>query len=281
MVTVNPGAEDGGGKMNQAVRTLQDLADQAIPGERSICKCCGALAHFFGRVDFQKNCLEPQGVLLPASGIMVPYFRCDGCGFLFTRFFDHWTNQEFQAHIYNEAYAQVDPEYAAQRPESWANVMTTTFQAFLPRISVLDWGGGTGRLAEVLRANGIQRAETWDPFTPAHTAAQEGPFNLISCIEVLEHLPDPKAGIRSLVSHLSGEGAILLSTLIQPETILDIGTDWWYLAPRNGHISLHTAKSLTILFASCGFHHTTVLPHVHWAWRQTPFYLQVEGATGL
>lgn len=263
--------------MSQDVRALSDLAATAIPGERSICKCCGGLARLFGRVDFQKNCLEQNGFFLPASGVMVPYFRCDACGFLFTRFFDHWTNEEFQVHIYNETYALVDPEYATQRPEGWAAAIAAQFREFLPRISVLDWGGGAGRLAEVLRECGVHRAETWDPFNPAHRVPQEGAFNLLICIEVLEHLPDPKGGIRSLLGHLPGEGAALLSTLIQPENILDIGTRWWYLAPRNGHISMHTAKSLESLCATQGFYCATVLPHVHWAWREVPFYLKEEG----
>lgn len=263
--------------MNPTIRPLKDLAAMAIAGERTICKCCGGLAQPFGQVDFQKNCEEQKGFFLPPSGILVPYFRCDGCGFLFTRFFDHWSSEEFQVHIYNEAYEAVDPEYAAKRPEDWALYIATLFRAYLPGMSALDWGGGTGRLAELLRASGIQRAETWDPFNPTYTTPQAGPFNFVSCIEVLEHLPDPKAGIRSLISHLPGEGAILLSTLIQPETMAEIGTKWWYLAPRNGHISLHTAKSLQALFAVQGFHFITVAPNIHWAWRTIPPYLQVDG----
>ena len=264
--------------MNQGVRTLRDLSVMAIPGERSICKCCGGLAPLFGRVDFQKNCMEENGFYLPTMGVLVPYFRCDGCGFLFTRFFDHWTSEEFQAHIYNEAYALVDPEYATQRPNNWAATIATQFQEFLPRMSVLDWGGGTGRLAEVLRERGAHTAETWDPFNSAHRAPREESFNLVTCIEVLEHLPDPKGGMRSLVSHLPGVGAVLLSTLIQPADILALGPRWWYIAPRNGHISVHTAKSLEALCAGAGFRCTTILPHVHWAWREMPFYLKQEGA---
>jgi 2-polyprenyl-6-hydroxyphenyl methylase/3-demethylubiquinone-9 3-methyltransferase len=232
------------------------------------------MAPHFGTVDFQKNCEEHRGFFLPPSGILVPYYRCGVCGFLFTRFFDHWTGDEFQAHIYNEAYAEVDPEYAATRPEGWASTLVEVFGEHLPRISALDYGGGSGRLAEKLRETAIQRAETWDPFNPVHMAPPTGEFNFISCIEVLEHLPDPKAGMKSLVSHLPGDGAILISTVIQPLDIGKVGMDWWYLAPRNGHISLHTGKSMELLLGNLGFQYrSTKFPHIHWAWRSQPFFV--------
>ncbi|MDP2874581.1 MAG: class I SAM-dependent methyltransferase [Holophaga sp.] len=205
---------------------------------------------------------------------MVPYYRCEACGFLFTRFFDHWTDEEFQGHVYNEAYPAVDPEFANVRPTSWAKAITDAFPNHLSEIEALDWGGGTGRLAELLQAHGVRRAETWEPFNLTFAAQPKGDFNLVSCIEVLEHLPDPKAGIRSLVRSLRTEGAVLISTLLQPTNIREIGTAWWYLAPRNGHISLHSAKSLELIFKGQGCHLKTVMPHVHWAWRQVPFYLK-------
>jgi SAM-dependent methyltransferase len=262
-----------------SVRSLQQLAELASHPEAALCKCCGGSAVPLGEVDFHKNCEENRGFFLPPSGIPVPYFRCGGCGFLFTPFFDHWSGEEFQAHIYNESYAQVDPDYAAVRPESWGRQIAENFAAFLPRLSVLDYGGGTGRLAATLRERGILRAETWDPFTPAFLAPPEGEFNLVACIEVLEHLPDPAAGMNSLVSHLPGEGALLISTLLQPEDIGRIGVEWWYLAPRNGHISLHTARSLQHLLRPWGFQlGLTKLPHIHWAWRDLPFFLRSRGA---
>jgi 2-polyprenyl-6-hydroxyphenyl methylase/3-demethylubiquinone-9 3-methyltransferase len=229
-------------------------------------------------VDFNKNCEEPNGLDLPLSGILVSYYRCANCGFLFTRFFDHWTNEEFIAYVYNEAYVKVDPDFQTRRPENWADFIASLLHEFLPRISVLDWGGGNGHLAELLRARGAQSAETWDPFNPAFLVLPKGDFNLVACIEVLEHLPDPGAGIRSLAQCLPGEGVILLSTLLQPENISEIGTSWWYLAPRNGHISFFTPRGLEAMFAACGLHFMIYGPHIHWAWREVPFFFQMEGA---
>lgn len=260
--------------MSQATRNLLDLAAQAFGGERTLCKCCGGMAPLFGQVDFNKSCEESKGITLPPSRILVSYFRCKGCGFLFTRFFDHWTQEEFQAHIYNEGYAKVDPEYLTVRPDSWIDGISALFGSYFSRISLLDWGGGAGRLAEGLRAKGIHRADTWEPFNPAFQATPEGAFNLLTCIEVLEHLPDPRVGIQNLVHFLPGEGAMILSTMLQPDDIEEIGTRWWYLAPRNGHISLFSRKALEFMLGKQGYHLLVVQPHIHFAWRTVPFYME-------
>lgn len=260
--------------MPRTVRSLPELAAQALGGERSFCKCCSGLAPLFGRVDFNKSCMDHDGPLLPPAGIPVPYFRCSACGFLFTRFFDHWTLAEFEAHVYNQDYAQVDPEYAAKRPDDWAQALDDLLGGNLARVSLLDWGGGTGRLAQQLRARGIGRAETWEPFNAAFTARPQGDFNMVTCIEVLEHLPDPRIGLKELIGFLPGEGALVLSTLLQPEDIEAAGTAWWYLAPRNGHISLFSRTCLEGLLREHGFRLVVLQPSVHLAWRVVPAYLE-------
>jgi len=260
--------------MAPAPRTLPELASLAIDGERTLCKCCMGSSPFFGRVDFNKNCEERNGTVLEPSGIPVPYYRCGACGFLFTRFFDHWTQAEFQAHVYNADYGQVDPEFEAERPESWGKALSGLLGASLAQVSLLDWGGGNGRLAESLRAQGILRAETWEPFNPRFQARPEGEFNLVTCIEVLEHLPDPRAGIRNLVRALAGEGALVISTVPQPADIEAVGAAWWYLAPRNGHISLFTPKALELLLQEHGFGVVAPQSNVFFAWRAMPGFLE-------
>ena len=78
-----------------------DLATQAP--ERN-CKCCGAAAALFGVVDFSKNCRELDGFFLPVSGIPIYYYRCPDCDFIFTTFFDDFTDEDMKAHIYNDDY---------------------------------------------------------------------------------------------------------------------------------------------------------------------------------
>lgn len=60
---------------------------------------------------------------LPLSGILVYYRRCVDCKFIFTDAFDDWTAEQFKAHIYNDGYKVVDPDYAETRPLANANMV--------------------------------------------------------------------------------------------------------------------------------------------------------------
>ena len=100
------------------IDALKPISTEPVP-----CKICGHVALLYGVVDFNKHCEIPNGVKLPLSGIPVYYRRCDGCGFLFTDAFDHWSDEQFKANIYNESYSIIDPEYAAKRPNSSAETV--------------------------------------------------------------------------------------------------------------------------------------------------------------
>ncbi len=87
------------------------------------CPICKAPAPLFGVVDFNRNCEIEGGVKLPPIGVPVYHRRCTGCGFLFTDAFDDWSHDDFKAHIYNEDYGAVDPEYRETRPRNNAALM--------------------------------------------------------------------------------------------------------------------------------------------------------------
>lgn len=240
------------------------------------CKICGAAAAPFGAVDFNKNCSEPQGVRLPPSGILIPYLRCTACGFIYTRAFDDWTVEAFQARIYGEGYLEVDPQYVEVRPIDTANFVHGLFAEAAPRLRVLDYGGGNGRLAEELRAGGWPDVTTYDPFTPDFRERPDGRFDLVTCIETLEHMTDPQAGADDLASFLQDDGLLLFNTLIQPPNIAEIGLSWWYAGPRNGHISLFSNNALAALWGPRGFTVKSASAFRHAAYRQAPDWARQE-----
>jgi 2-polyprenyl-6-hydroxyphenyl methylase/3-demethylubiquinone-9 3-methyltransferase len=55
-----------------------------------------------------------------------------------------------------------------------------------------------------------------------------------------------------MAKFLKQGGAILFSTLVQPAEFEKVGLNWWYAAPRNGHLSLHSAESLKRVFEPFG-----------------------------
>jgi 2-polyprenyl-6-hydroxyphenyl methylase/3-demethylubiquinone-9 3-methyltransferase len=223
-----------------------------ICAKQARCKCCGGHAIPYGVVDFHKNCETRRQMKIEISGIPIYYHRCVRCGFLFTTAFDHFTAQDFQSHIYNDEYAMIDPDYKETRPRLNAGLLSNLFQLAKPK-RILDYGGGEGTLAEMLQTVGFPPVVTYDPFVPKHSAKPSGKFDCVLCFEVVEHATDPAGLFSDIADVLDQPGIIFFSTLVQPEDIERQGLAWWYAAPRNAHISLHTKPSLAQLGHKLGF----------------------------
>ncbi len=232
------------------------------------CKVCLGPSPLFGVIDFHKSCIEAQGRRLPFSGYPIYYRRCERCGFVFTDAFDAWTPASFGHNIYNDEYILVDPDFVEVRPAGNAKLVGQTFQRSRDTIRILDYGGGSGLLVQRLRDDGF-KAETYDPFS-SFNQKPESQFDLITCFEVMEHVPSPKTTVATMVSLLKGDGAILFSTLLQPSTIATVGLSWWYAGPRNGHISLYTSAALGHLFNAHGINVASFSENLHIAYRQVP-----------
>lgn len=234
------------------------------------CKVCGGVAKLFGVTDYNRSCEEARGRFLPLSGLAVYYRRCEACGLLFTDAFDDWPPADFETHIYNDSYAQVDPDFETARPDNGAKLIANTFKAQATDLRVLDYGGGNGRFAEQLRAAGFPAVEVYDPFHPDHRTRPEGRFDLVTCFETLEHMPDPKAGAADIASFLADEAMVLFSTLLQPADFAEQGMRWWYIGPRNGHVTLHSRVSLTALWLPLGLKVMSSTENLHVAFVAIP-----------
>jgi SAM-dependent methyltransferase len=210
------------------------------------CKICGTPAPIFDVTDFWK---ELEFYRFGLSGITVKYYRCDGCGFMFTPFCDDWTPEDFRLHIYNDQYILLDPEYSDIRPHRTAAHMADWLRGF-EDARILDYGSGSGLFAEHMRNAGFHHVTNYDPFSDPKRPAEL--FDLITCIEVIEHSPTPIETLSDLASFLNQEGCIVLSEMLQPPDIATIRCNWWYCMPRNGHISLYTDMTLAILARRVG-----------------------------
>jgi hypothetical protein len=231
------------------------------------CKICGTPAPYYGFVDFNKACLDSIGVGMPVYGFAVYYRRCPSCEFLFTDAFDRWSSDDFRTHIYNAEYPRLDPEYAQSRPAGNAAFIADLFGAHKDALRVLDFGGGNGHFAECLRGCGFASCDTYDPFTPGFDALPDGTYGLITCFETFEHTPDPDDCVRSIMARLAEDGVVVFSTLVQPGEFDKMRTTWWYVAPRNGHVSIHSQKSLSRLWENHGCTLQSVSDDLHMACR--------------
>ena len=234
------------------------------------CKICGGATSLFGVVDFHKACEETRGLRLPLSGVAIYYRRCATCGFLFTDAFDCWTHDQFKEHIYNDDYHIVDPDYRTVRPRSNADFVTRLWSSMRTQTHVLDYGGGNDALCATLRNNGFAAAITYDPMVPRYARRPPGKFDLVTCFETLEHLPDPAAGIALIVDCAADPGVIVYSTLTQPANFDKIGVNWWYVGPRNGHVSIFTKQALAAAWGRHGYKTIACSDDLHLAFRTLP-----------
>ena len=249
------------------IDNLKPASAAALP-----CKICGSATALYGVVDFNKSCHEANGFRLPLSGVPIYYRRCASCEFVFTDAFDAWSDDEFKMHIYNDGYAAVDPDYQAVRPRNNAELVNRLWGPHKAQTAVLDYGGGNDVFCALLRADGFPVAVTYDPMVPAHAHRPERKFALVTCFETLEHLPDPLGGIARLLDCVAEPGLVHISTYAQPADFGQVGVNWWYVAPRNGHVSIFSRQALALAFGRHGYNTVSVSDNLHFAFRTLPSF---------
>jgi hypothetical protein len=220
---------------------------QALPGGTA-CKVCDAQAEPFDVVDFMKTC-DPGLYPRPLSGVPVYYHRCRRCGLVFTGFFDRFSAEDWREHVYNAGYVEVDPAYVEERPRQDAARLDAYLCERKHELIGLDYGGGSGIAARLLRELGY-RYDAWDPFgVQSLTPELQGRHNFCSSFEVAEHSTDPRGMFSGILGMLApGRVMIFVGTQVHDGLVDDARRlSWWYAAPRNGHVTLHSRRSLGLL----------------------------------
>ncbi len=211
------------------------------PEDSLRCKVCGNPAIPFDIVDFNKC---SAGYPFGFADVAVPWHRCAHCGFLFTAFFDDWSEHDFARFVYNDDYIKVDPDYAEIRPRLVAERMAKMLAGYKDA-RILDYGSGRGVWVQQMREHGFAHVDGYDPF--AQPVRPEGRYDLITCLEVIEHSPRPVETLAEMAELLTDDGCILLGESLQPNNIFEARCSWWYAAPRNGHCSTFADRTLAYL----------------------------------
>lgn len=204
--------------------------------------------------------MYPRGL----AGIPVYYWTCSACGFIFTDFFDQFTADQWRKYVYNDEYLRADPEYSSSRPRQNALDTECLLAGRKRGIVALDYGGGSGQTAMLLRERGWT-CDTYDPFGRTELSPESHKrYNFCSAFEVFEHSPDPSGSMRTIVAMCSPDQLLVfLGTAISDGNVTGNRLTWWYAAPRNGHVSLFSRQSLRRLGEQFGLHYESVSPGTH------------------
>ena len=179
----------------------------------------------------------------------VRYFRCKGCGFVQTEH-PHWLDR-----AYAKVITRQDLGLLARNIEFAGRTEGVVRLCLDPAGRFLDFGGGYGLLVRCMRERGID-FRLYEPMCenlcagPAVVHALEGSrWEMVTSFEVLEHLVDPVAVVRQLMSVTD---TLLFSTTLIPEPAPS-PSSWEYYGFEHGqHVSLLTRRSIERLAERVG-----------------------------
>jgi SAM-dependent methyltransferase len=212
--------------------------------DATLCKVCGAESTFLFHSGWEG---QPE---------TFPYYRCSNrnCGLLHTDYLDNRSNAEI-SEIYNRYWEQNTGEERAHLPLDKVKLA----QVIVPQAkTVLDIGSGEGWGVKTLMeagfdAYGYDVAEPkmcHERITVGARSHVSGQYDVVTAIEVMEHLTDPIEACQWIASLVRPGGVFAFSTsTFKPS---ELNENWWYLK-KVGHVSLHTRSSLGLLAEATGF----------------------------
>lgn len=234
------------------------------------CKICDSNSYLFDVVDFNKFCSQIDYYSSGLSGIPIYYRKCDNCGLIFTTSLDGLNKQGFSEFVYNDDYVKYDPDYVEKRPKQNADFLDEFLAPIKSSVKGLDYGSGNGLTASILARKGWN-FHACDPISnPVQPSEDFRDFNVITAIEVFEHIPFPILGMEDLLSYAANDCLVIVCTQATDDQVTNSRLDWWYAAPRNGHITLHSRTSLRLLFDRYGFSYFSPNNSLHIGVRGTP-----------
>lgn len=120
--------------------------------------------------------------------------------------------------------------------------------------SVLDFGCGHGLMVNDFREAAIT-CDGYDKYNPKFDKLKDEKYNLVTMVEVIEHLSPPFEELNIIFDKLADNGIVYIET-----SFVDVAEeekipleDFFYIAPQNGHCTIFSHKGLDLLMQSKGF----------------------------
>lgn len=213
------------------------------------------------------------------SSSILESYRCNECGSAFIG--NDISNDEL-----GEAYASIDTgayydEVEAPTKRKMNTVVSNVKDTISKSDKILDIGAGGGHLIRAFNENGFEKLyahevpssgtdgiedvteEIYHDFDYQTIPSDE--FDLVTLIDVLEHVPDPSYLIQNCIRILKPNGVIYLHTPVVSKldhlmyalqnipAIDTIGKAWQRSRTSIFHLSIFTRESLAFLFEQSGF----------------------------
>ena len=204
----------------------------------------------YGDMDKQYNCRICEAELIPSWKTQIRdrfktrYYRCPTCGSLQLHGLE-WLRDAY----WGDTSIRHD-EGRFRRNKIVYNfldhIMHTSFKGI--DIRLLDYGSGEEAILSSIVQKHNDRVEThnYDPYFNKMSSIPNGRFNIIMCIEVMEHLKNVDAFFEHIRSKIHRNGIVVCSTnLFMPSGPKAHTKSWSYLTPEIGqHITFWSKKSL-------------------------------------
>ncbi len=193
-------------------------------------------------------------------------FYCNKCGYIFSFL------PPFEKIIYSLYQKVKDPLYdeeAENRSLNFLRILSFLEKLKPERGRLFDVGAATGILLSLAQARGwnIDGVEpsSWAvnyAFRKYGISIKQGIFenidlpsnayDVVTMIDLLEHIPHPKAGVEKAYAVLKKGGILCIVTPDINSLVSKIlGKRWWHLRPA--HLSYFSKRSLRYLLESAGF----------------------------
>lgn len=178
------------------------------------------------------------------------YFACPACGFVQTG------NPVWLEEAYKEAINSCDTGILSRNISLRESVSTILYYIFDRNATYLDYAGGYGIFTRLMRDVGFDfywcDKYSKNVFAQGFEYENKQPIKLVTAFEVLEHLVDPLADIRNM---LSISRNLLFTTVLIPEPV-PLPHEWWYYGVEHGqHISFYTRATLEKIAQTFGLHY--------------------------
>lgn len=243
---------------------MNDLAESTPSAERAEalrCWICGEGRLRLVKPDNLPDVLHPRALRITDSnyGTTADIFRCGRCGFL------QCPNTPPVLELYVEMSDESYEETRAARTRQ-ARALMNVISRYKKAATLLDVGAGSGILVEEALAFGFA-ARGVEPSNPLQaTAAQrglpvtrgvlphpelKGPYEVVTLIDVIEHVPNPVDLMRAIKSVMAPDGiCVVVTPDVNSVAARLMGWKWWHF--RAAHIGYFNKSTLTLALETAG-----------------------------